>query len=173
MAIIMTVLFIILGVLMVMCGFSCMFTPLLTYINTEYIIATLVMVFGIFGIIKGISAKRFGPGFVFSIISAIFGILVVCLPNVFIVTNSIFIYMLAAWIVLEGIVTIITSVAVSRLAGGGMWILQLIIGILAVIIGGYTFVHPLVLVVSIGILIGIFFVETGITMIVSAAAAKE
>jgi uncharacterized membrane protein HdeD (DUF308 family) len=54
-----------------------------------------------------------------------------------------------------------------------MWILQLIIGILAVIIGGYTFVHPLVLVVSIGILIGIFFVETGITMIVSAAAAKE
>ena len=162
MAIIMTVLFIILGVLMVMCGFSCMFTPLLTYINTEYIIAILVMVFGIFGIIKGISAKRFGPGFVFSIISAIFGILVVCLPN-----------MLAAWIVLEGIVTIITSVAVSRLAGGGMWILQLIIGILAVIIGGYTFVHPLVLVVSIGILIGIFFVETGITMIVSAAAAKE
>jgi uncharacterized membrane protein HdeD (DUF308 family) len=81
--------------------------------------------------------------------------------------------MLAAWIVLEGIVTIITSAAVSRLAGGGMWILQLIIGILAVIIGGYTFVHPLVLVVSIGILIGIFFVETGITMIVSAAAAKE
>ena len=70
----MTVLFIILGVLLVVGGFSCIFTPLLTFMNTGYYVVILMFVFGIIGIIKAIVEKRFGVNFVFDILSVLLGV---------------------------------------------------------------------------------------------------
>lgn len=79
----MNVLFIILGILMVIGGFSCMFTPLLTFMSTGYFLIILVTVYGVFGIINAIRFKRFGIGFVFSILSVLLGIASFCVPNMF------------------------------------------------------------------------------------------
>ncbi len=172
----MTVISIILGVLMVLGGLSCMFTPITTFISAEYLVVILVAVFGVIGVIKGIVAKRFGVAFFFSIISILFGLAVFFFPQFFVLTSGILIYMLAAWFVLLGFVTIYSSVVAGRVTGSGFWILELIIGILVVLFGCYAFVHPTLFAASIagtiGFLIGFSFVATGFTMIF-APVTKE
>ena len=144
-----------------------MCTPLLTFMNVGYFVVILIVVYGILGIISAIRYKRYGVGFVFSILSIIFGLCVLFIPQLMLFTDTIMVYMTAAWFVLFGIVTIINSVTITRLTGSGIWILQLILGILGILIGCYSFFHPMLMAVSLGVLMGIFFIETGITLIVS------
>jgi len=168
----MTVLLIIIGILMIIFGISCMFTPLITFMAAGYFIVILIAVYGVMGLITSISRKRFGTTFAFSIVSLIFAIVILFFPNMMVLSDGILIYLVAAWFVIQGIVSIYTSVAITRRLGSGVWVLQLIIGILGVILGCYSFFHPAILAVSIGILIGFYFIETGITTIVLGANSK-
>ena len=48
----MSVLSIVFGILLVICGFACMFTPLATFLSTGYYLLILLLVYGIFGIVR-------------------------------------------------------------------------------------------------------------------------
>ena len=141
----MTVLFIILGILMVMGGFSCIFTPLLTFMQTGYFVVILILAFGIIGIIRAIVEKRFGVNFVFSILSVILGIVMLAFPGSLLLAEGVMLIMTAIWFVLMGIVTIINAVTVTKKTGSKIWILQLIFGILAVLVGVYSFFQPMLM----------------------------
>ena len=170
----MTVLFIILGIMIAVFGFSCLFSsPLLTFMSIGYYIIILIAAFGIVGIIEGIRKKKYGVSFVFSILSVILGIAMLFFPNLILLTDGIMLYLTAAWFVLMGIVTIYSSFGLKKLTGSKLWILQLIFGILAVLVGIYSFFHPLAMAVSLGVLISIYFIETGFTMIFTAAALND
>ena len=141
----MLVLSIIVGILLISGRFFCIFAPINTFMSMEYWrVVILLMVFGLFGIIKGIAAKRFGVSFVFSILSFIFGIAVLFRPALLLFTDGILFYLLAAWIVLMGFVAIYSAVTVTRATGSKMWILQLMFGIIGILLGCYTFFHPVV-----------------------------
>ena len=169
----MTVLFIIFGILMLVCGFSCLFTPLLNFLSAGYFIIILITAYGIIGIIRGIRQKKYGVGFVFSILSVILGVCMLFFPNLVLITDSIMLYLTAAWFVLMGIVTITSAVTVTKATGSSIWILQLILGILAVILGVISFFQPIIMALSIGTLIGIYFIETGFTLIFTGIAIKD
>ena len=169
----MTVLFIILGILLVAGGFSCMFTPLLTFMNTGYYVVILIFVFSVFGIIKAIVEKRFGVNFVFSILSVLLGIVMLVYPDSLLFAEGVMLIMTAIWFVMMGIVTIINSISMKKATGSGIWILSLIFGILDILVGCYSFFHPMVLAVSLGILIGIYFIETGLTLIFSSVVFTD
>ena len=161
----MTVLMIVFCILMVACGFTCMFTPLLTFMDTGYFIVILVAVYGVIGIIRAIRAKHFGVNFVFSILSILFGIAVLVFPQLMLFADGVLIYMTAAWFVLQGIVNIMMSVTLTKATGSKIWILQLIIGIIGIMLGCYSFFHPAVLALSLGFLVGFYFMETGFALI--------
>lgn len=169
----MTVLFIILGVLLVGLGFSCMFTPLLTFMDAGYFIVILVMVYGVFGIISAIRNRRFGIGFVFSILSILLGVAMLVFPASLLVAERMYLLLAAIWFVVMGIVTIINAATVTRKIGSKVWILELIFGILALVIGCYSFFRPAALAISLGMLIGIFFIETGFTLMFRGIAADD
>ena len=158
---------------MIACGFSCMFTPLYTFLRMEYFIVILMLVFGIVGIIKSIAGKRFGVSFVFDILSVILGIVLLVFPGTLLFAESVSLIITAIWIMMMGIVTIFDSIKYTKPLGGGMWILQLIFGILAILLGAYSFFNPLLLAISFGIMIGIFFIETGFTLMFSGAMIKD
>ena len=168
----MSVLFIILGVLMIIGGITFMATPLVTFLNVGYFIAVMALVYGITGIIDAISSKKFGLMFVFDILSVLFGIIVLCFPQLILVVDGVNLVMAAIWFILMGIVSIINAVTVTKAAGSGLWILQLILGILAILVGISSFSQPLVFAISLGIIIGIYFIEAGVTMIAVGAASK-
>ena len=77
----MTVLSIILGILLAAAGFSCLFTPLLTFLGASVFIAIIMIVYGISGIINAAHNKDYSVNFVFSIISLIFGICILFIPD--------------------------------------------------------------------------------------------
>lgn len=72
-----------------------------------------------------------------------------------------------------GVVTIVEAVSVTRKTGSKIWILQLIFGIVAVLLGCYSFFYPMLIAVTEGVMIGIFFIETGFTLMFSGFAVDE
>ena len=46
--------------------------------------------------------------------------------------------------------------------------LSLFLGILGVLVGVYSVIHPMLLAFTFGILVGVYFIESGISMIVMA-----
>ena len=169
----MTILFIILGILLISGGFSCIFTPLLTYMSVGYYVVIMISVFSIVGIIKAIVEKRFGVSFVFDILSPILGIVMLSFPESLLFAEGVMLMMTSIWFVIMGIVTIFNAVSFTRELGSKVWILQLIFGILTVIIGISSLIEPLRMAVTLGVLIGIFFIETGFTLMFSGFVAKE
>ena len=164
----MTVLFIIFGVLLIMSGISFLVSPLMTFLSYGYFIVILVLVYGILGIVDAIRFKRFGLNFVFSILSIIFGIAAMFYPDLSMVT----VYAAAIWFMLMGIVQIVTSIKITKKLDSGVWVFQLILGILSIIIGIVACFQPIIMAESIGIFIAIYFIDTGITMISAGIAAR-
>ena len=56
----MRVLSVIIGILMLICGVSCMCTPLVTFMDAGYFIVIMVAVYGVIGIVRAIAEKHFG-----------------------------------------------------------------------------------------------------------------
>lgn len=92
----------------------------------------------------------------------------------FLLASGVMLYIVAGWFVVMGIVDIYTSIAITRKAiPTGLWILQLILGIIAVLIGIYSFFRPAALAITEGVLIGIFFIETGLSMMFLPAIRRN
>ncbi len=169
----MRVLSIIFGILMVICGVAFLCQPISDIvketIGLQYLIVIMSAVYGIIGIIYGIARRRFGVGFVFSILSVIFGILVAVFPMFLVNFDIIMCYMAVCWIIVLGVVSIVTSIRVSRLTSSKKWIWGLILGILSVAVGIYCLFNPAVFGVTIttmvGWFIGVYFIMTGFAMI--------
>lgn len=169
----MNILMIILGILLILCGGSCIFTPLLTFMQIGYFLIALLLIYGIAGILKAISSKEYGANFAFSIISVIVGIIVACIPGLALMTDGILLYIMAGWFILQGIVSLIVSIKFKGAAGGKKWIWGLILGIIGILLGLYTMIHPLFLAFTMGILIGVYFIESGINMIVLSSQTNK
>ena len=165
----MRVLSIIFGILMILFGITCICTPIVSAIDLSIFIVIMTAVYGVIGIIAGIAYKYYGVGFVFSIVSLIFAVIMLVVPNVFALTNVVIFCILACWIVIMGIVSAVTAIQLKNVSDSKMWILQLIIGIIAVILGIYAFLHPVAFGLAvawiIGVLLGALFIETGCSMI--------
>lgn len=166
----MTIFFIVFGILLIICGFSCMFTPLITFIESGWFIVILLAVYGVLAIIRSVSRKNFGASFFFGILSVILAVVTLFFPGMMLLTDGILIYLAAGWFVVQGILASILAVKTRKLSK--LWILKLILGIIAILLGAYSFFHPMLMAVSIGYLIGFYFIESGFMMILNSSAKK-
>ncbi len=161
------------GILLAVCGFSCMFTPIMTFLETGWFLMILLFVYGIMGIIKAVTQKEYKIQFLFSIISVILGAVILFVPGLRLMTDGMLIYLMAGWFLLQGIVDIFLSFRQKKRGEGKGWIWTMILGILGLLVGIYSFVHPLFAAFTIGILVGIYFIESGINMVVIAQYIQE
>ena len=161
----MMILSIILGILMIIGGIFCMATPLTTYLSTGYFMSIMLLFFGIAGLVRAFMKKgNKALEIVVSVLAIIIGLISVFMPGTTLVFDTMMLYMSAAWFVVQGIVTIVLAIKLRK--EDSLWIVALIAGILGVILGVYSFLHPQVLAVSSGMLIGFYFIESGIDIIV-------
>ena len=147
---------------MIICGFSLIGTPLITFMSAGYYIIIMFFMFGVVGVIQGIAAKRFGMNFVFAILSVILGIIGLCRPGAVLMADFTLLYFAAAWFILHAVLTLVNSL---RYMSGGRRIFGIILGILEIILGIYSVAHPMVLALTIGFLIGFYFIESGFNLI--------
>ena len=167
----MKVITIILGVILTILGIVCFFSPGETFLATGYFLAILLLVYGIIGIINVIR-KFSSPITLFASIPAvIIGAIALFRPGSAGAFDALILYLFAAWFVVEGIVNIVVSIKTRFINRG--WVLGLITGIIAVILGAYSFAHPSVSAIAIGVLVGIYLVEAGITLIVIGTTIRN
>lgn len=167
-------LIVVMGVLMILGGISLLATPILNFISAGYFIIVLFFFWGIYGIIQGISEKRYDKNFFFSILSLILGIIGVSVPGVAEMNNSILLYLAGGWFLLHGVLTIVDAIAGKKAgADTGTMIFGIVLGIIELILAIYSIAHPAVLAISIGLLIGFYFIEHGISLIVVGSGISQ
>lgn len=164
----MTALIVIFGVLLIIAGVALMATPLMTFMSAGYFIIILFFLWGIYGLVRGIREKRYGAEFFFAILSLILGIVGLFIPNAAAMTNDfMLLYLAAGWFIIHGILSIVTAIQSKKEdADTSTVVLCVVLGVLELIIGIYSIAHPAMMAVALGILIGIYFIEAGINVIV-------
>lgn len=151
---------------MAICGVSCICTPVMTFLEAGYFLVILLLVYGIGAIVKAVMEKEYGLPFLFGILSIILGIVIMVVPGLKLMTDGMLIYFMAVWFLLQGAVGIFMAVRQKKSEESKGWVWVLILGILGVLVGIYSLVHPMLLAFTFGILVGLYFIESGISMIV-------
>ena len=156
---------VILGILMILVGISLTATPLITFMGAGYYIIFLFFICGIYGVIRGISEKRYNKDFFFAILSLILGIIGLTVPGIAELNNFILLYMAGGWFVLHGVLTIVNAVRSRQETGTGLMVVGIILGVLELIMAIYSVAHPALLALSLGLLTGFYFIESGVDQI--------
>lgn len=160
----MKVLTIIFGILLVIGGVICLFSPEATFIEAGYVVAIMLLIYGVIGII-GVIAKSVRPSFLWASIPAvIIGVISLFFPSDTMNIHIVLIYLLAVWFILQGASSLYLSIRYRFFNSG--WVLGVIMGILSIIVGVYTALHPTLGALTIGILVGIYMIEAGIDLLV-------
>lgn len=162
----MTVISIILGIILVFGGISSICTPFLTFLAAGYFIGILMLVYGVVGIVRAFQKMAGAFETIMSILAVIVGIFAMIRPGSTLLIDVMLLYFVAFWFTLRGVLAIVMAFQVKSVSKSWFW--WLILGILFLVLGCYSFVHPAVPALATGLLIGFYFVETGIDMIVRA-----
>lgn len=182
------ILAIILGVILIIGGVSCMATPLLTYSTIPVMMGITMLMAGVGIIIAWSNLKQRGGSspllLIDGILTTLLGIFVVSDPVTQIGMAAVVPYFVAGWMCASGILTIVDAFRIRKLRGmvrveGGekivhtvrkIWWVYLILGILSVVAGILSFTNPMMTAEVIGTMMGIDVVIGGINLIAIAVA---
>lgn len=164
------------GVLLVILGIYCLFTPVITYGVVSWFIAFAMISDGISKIMLWNEFRKIGVKDIWALISGVLsvalGIALAC-SNVAQAAVDIFVaYMVACWILIGGIARVVRSFQMRKvqtkldtLALGSNWDIVLITGILMVVLGILCLFNPIVVMVALGWQIGFAMIVGGIGLI--------
>lgn len=169
----MTILMSILGILLIILGIFCAITPAATFMATGYVIAIILIVSGIAGIINAFYFRFYGWNLVVSILAAVLGVLAITRPGGTEIIDGLLIYLIGLWFILRGCVSVYLAFKVRKLPVNSDWWMPLVVGILGILIGIYSLVHPMVPSIAIGLLIALYLIEQGMDIITVSWIARR
>ena len=173
-------LFVILGILMILAGITCFFTPVETSSVIPFIFGLAMVIDGIGRIIAWFSIREYAPqsGWVFasSVISLIFGLMLTTSPMLQ-MSVGVFVVLLTGWWILAlGIIRIVHAFHLLKLKKesdgfgfgemlGSNWWIALILGALLTLFGVIVILNPMLGLGVIGVLIGCGVITAGVNLI--------
>ena len=159
---------IIVGIILVIGGISCFASPAATFFSIGFLVGILLLISGInqitsfFPRSSGSSVWELIGGILTVVVSVL---LIISVPAQ-IITDVALIYIFAAWILISGIIRIFTTAKFKP----PYWGLGVAVGILSIILGVYSFLHPIITAFALGILIGLWVVTYGFSIIMLGIA---
>ena len=169
----------ILGIFSILGAVYCIFFPGISFLNTGWIVAILIGVFGFCSIFEYIAnperkqKKNNGGLIADGVVGLIIGIgaavvSVLAMYNVAIRAffDITILAMFAFWLVFSGITGIFGGTKPKK-NGGKMWILPLILSIAVLLAGVYGALHPVFSAMTIGYIIGFDLMLYGVKLIMS------
>ena len=166
---------IIIGILFIICGFVCICAPVDTFFSLIYFLAIVLFVYGIWGVIRFFQKRTSGLGLVVSILAIIVGFIYLFRPGNtpppgdLAALDKVVLFIIALWFVIKGIVGI--QISVSTRLVNRRWVLGLIVGVLSIILGIYSFAYPAVGAMTVGTLTGLYLIECGLDLLVFGTRA--
>ena len=158
-----------------------MCTPAITYMTLGYVLAISMIVDAVGSIVTWSGERKAGNAngwhLAAAIVSGIFGIVVLCSTVMQVAVDMFIAYMAAAWIIVMGAIRIALSIRMKKIRNalnaeiiGKRWWLILIAGILMIAFGIFSLINPTALIVTIGVMIGLNIVVSGVNLIAIATA---
>ena len=178
------VLSVIFGVLMMIAGVSCLFTPVSTSLMLGYVVG-LSMVFDAIGrFINWWQEKKNGlaDGWMLAgaILSAVFGFFILNSAALQLSVDLFIVYYTACWLLFHGIFAIARAWKIRRLHKnwntkmlGAHWYIPLCIGIFACVFGILCLFKPVIMASVIGVFIGLGIISAGANMITLATTPEQ
>ncbi len=173
-------LFVILGILMIITGITCFFTPVETSSVIPFVFGLAMVVAGIGRIIAWFSIREYAPqsGWVLasSIISLIFGLMLTTSPMLQ-MSIGVFVVLLTGWWILAlGIIRIVHAFHLLKIKRessdfvwnemiGSNWWIAFILGLLLSVLGVIIILNPLLGLGVIGVVVGCGMITAGINLI--------
>ncbi len=152
-------------------GIAAVLFGVLTLVWPKLSLTVLVLVFGVFAVISGITAVVAAlrstdiPGWGLLLFEGILGILVGAIALVFPgITALAFLYLLAAWAIITGILEVIAPLSFPMSTGRA--VLMALAGVLSVVFGILIAAQPAAGLLAVVWLIGIYAIVFGIMYIV-------
>ena len=164
----MSFLSIVLGIILIIGGVCCMFTPFGTFLSAGFIIAIMMFVYGVYGVVRFFNKESGVLELISSILAIIVGVIAIVRPGSTLVIDGFVLNMVSAWLLVKGLINIIVSIQSRNEVKGWGW--GVAAGVLSIVAGVLSFMHPAITALTVGVLMGLYFVESGIDMIVFGTA---
>ena len=159
----MAVLSIIVGAIITVGGIICFFTPFATFMAAGYIIGIMLFIYGIIALISSIQKRAGVPAYITSALAIFVGFLAVFRPGGTLVIDMLILVFIAIWFIVQGATSIYISIKRRKELPG--WGFGLASGIFGLAAGVLSFIFPQVEMFAVGILMAIFLIEAGISLI--------
>ena len=159
----MAVLSIIVGAIITVGGIICFFTPFATFMAAGYIIGIMLFIYGIIALIRSIQKRAGVPAYITSVLAIFVGFLAVFRPGGTLVIDILILVFIAIWFIVQGATSIYISIKRRKELPG--WGFGLASGIFGLAAGVLSFIFPQVEMFAVGILMAIFLIEAGISLI--------
>ena len=166
----MSFLSIVLGIIMIIGGVCCLFTPFANFLAAGHIIAMMMFVYGIFGVVRFFQKECGVLELISSILAIAVGVIAIVRPGSTLIIDSLVLNMVSAWLLVKGVINIVISIQARDEIQGWGW--GVAAGVLSIIAGVLSFLHPSITALTVGILMAMFFIESGIDMIVLGTALR-
>ena len=178
------ILYVILGILIIICGFYCLFTPTQTYATIGWAVGFSMVIDAVGRFCAWYEAKKKGlaDGWMLAgaILSAVFGVLILSNEILQVAVDLYIAYFIAIWLIVAGIMLIVRANKIRKFHKnwdtkmlGTHWYLPLIIGILMIILGIICCFNPGIIAGTIGIIIGLGIIMMGADMITIATSPED
>ncbi len=166
------ILSVILGIVMIIGGIYCVAMPDLTFLMLGYIIGIGMLLDGIVRIITWFMRDKGteGSGWMLAsaILSLILGIVMIGNDILQLAVDSFIVHLTIAWLLILGVMRIVHAFQVRKLQDSEVsrnWWIALVLGILLVICGIIGLFVPAAVAETIGLMIGIFIMISGVNLI--------
>ena len=167
----MSVVSIIAGIILILGGVAVLFTPVETFVAVGVFVALLFLVYGISGLIKAFRGQATAWEIIIDIIAIIVGVVCIIMPGGKMVFDQTLLFVIAFWFVFQGILTCVISTKTK--AANPVWFLGVLVGVISVILGIVSLFNPLFEAAVIGVIVGIYFIEAGINLILLGSISSS
>ncbi|NLM05307.1 MAG: hypothetical protein GX219_00070 [Tissierellia bacterium] len=168
---------VLLGLAMIATGVFTLLRPTLTIQILIIIFGSIMLLRGLFLLIRYFRLKRLGTalGF-FTTIDFGIGIALLVLGSLFIVNPEIardaFTYIVAIWFIIDALRSLV-SLGPIKLVSERLFLISLGVALLLLFAGIFLFINPWSLSLPIGILLGVSLLISGMNLIVKSAPSKK
>lgn len=168
----------IIGVFAIFASIYTIFFPGLSFLKAGWIVTIVLCVWGVCALFEVLTKKMTDTdgkittgGAILALLggiaAAVLSTVAIFRPGLSVMFELAVVWIFTVWMITSGVSSILSAVKVIKPQGGSVWIFSLILGILTLFAGIYGVFHILVMVQTLGLLLGILLMLYGIRQIAS------
>lgn len=159
----MKVITIITGILTAILGIAAMFMPIRVFLGLGWLVGAILMVNGIEMSINGFSGKKNVSEGLLGILVSIGGLILLFNTFTRVLTDLMIVYFVGGSIIVSGIYLIVHGVKSYKEAKGSAFV-SIILAVLEILAGVFAMMHPVLTMLSVGLIISINLIMQGVSL---------